>query len=191
MFKAIVCGGSAGGFESLENFIKELPSSFSIPIIVVLHIGQEGGKYFATTLKRFTSLAVKEPKEKESISPGNIYIAPPNYHLLIEEDATFSYSLDEKICYSRPSIDVLFTSAADAFGISLIGILLSGANNDGSDGIAYIKELGGMTIVEDPNTAKFKTMPLAAINKTSPTHILSSYNIASQLVHTLSKGRRT
>ncbi|MFA6916403.1 MAG: chemotaxis protein CheB [Parachlamydiales bacterium] len=188
-FKAIVCGGSAGGFESLENIIKTLPKDFSLPIIVVLHVGQEGGKYFASLIKRFTSLAVREPVEKEYVVPGVIYIAPPGYHLLVEEDYTFSYSSEEKVCFSRPSIDVLFSSAAEAYREQLIGILLSGANTDGSEGIADIMNRKGITIVEDPQTAKFQLMPSSAIKRTPSTLILNSSEMSVKITQLLKQGK--
>ena len=124
---------------------------------------------------------VKQADEKEKIVPAMIYIAPPNYHLLVEDDRTFSLSVDELVNFSRPSIDVLFESAADAYGKRLIGIILTGANSDGSNGLKKIKECGGMAIVQDPESSEADTMPRAAIKATKVDYVLPLEEIGTFL----------
>jgi two-component system, chemotaxis family, protein-glutamate methylesterase/glutaminase len=126
-------------------------------------------------------LHVKEAEEKERICPGNIYIAPGNYHLLVERDRTMSLSVDEKVSYARPAIDVLFETAAETYRASLIGILLTGANHDGTRGLKKIKENGGLTIVQDPDTAEAAAMPRSAIEAHAASQVLPLPAIAAWL----------
>ncbi len=186
-YNAIVIGTSAGGKDALTKLLTALPENFSIPVIIVLHLhpGQTG--YHIECLNNRCALTVKEANEKESIEPGNIYFAPPDYHLLIEENKTFSLSVDKKVNYSRPSINVLFESAADVFSSALTGIVLTGANNDGADGMCSIKEAGGMTICQEPSDAEYPFMPQAAIDAVKMDYILPLGRIAD-LLKTLLKG---
>ncbi len=181
-YRAIVIGSSAGGNEALKDILLHLPKEFKIPIVIVQHISPYSENYMTRHLNSICNINVKEADEKDKIIPGNIYIAPPNYHLLIEEDETFSLSVDKKVNYSRPSIDVLFETAAYAYGPSLIGIILTGANNDGSKGLKKIKEAGGLTIVQDPKTAYSDAMPKAAIKTIKVDYILSLEKIAKLLL---------
>ncbi|MCD4796509.1 MAG: chemotaxis protein CheB [Candidatus Cloacimonetes bacterium] len=176
-FKAIVIGVSAGGFEALTKLFSTLPKDFPLPIIVVQHIHKYQSGYLFEHLNKHCALKVKEADEKETIKPGNIYFAPPNYHLLIEEDKTFSLSVDEKVNYSRPSIDVLFKCAAEVYKNQLIGIILTGANDDGAEGMRIIKENGGLTIAQDPRDAEFPVMPQSAIDKVEIGIILTLENL--------------
>ncbi|HEX2556963.1 MAG TPA: chemotaxis protein CheB, partial [Nitrososphaera sp.] len=123
----------------------------------------------------------KDADEKEAIRPGFVYFAPPNYHLLVESDHTFSLSIDPKVHFTRPSVDVLFESAADAYGARLIGIILSGANQDGAAGLRYIKQRGGLTIVQDPADAEVSYMPRSAIEVAHPDHVLTASGICKFL----------
>ena len=163
-YKIIVIGASAGGIDALLEVISPLPSDFPIPVLVVQHLPAVN---LENDLVKFLDgkcqLKVKEADDKELIASGNVYISPANYHLLIENDNTISLSIDEKVRYCRPSIDVLFESAREAFSSEIIDIILTGANTDGADGIRGIKNIGGITIVQNPETAESKTMPLAAI----------------------------
>ena len=177
-YKAVVIGVSAGGLEVLGMLLPLLPAGFPLPVIVVQHLHPLQDRSFLEILGRSCALVVKEAEEKEKAVPGVIYFAPPNYHLLIELDATFSLSVDEKVNYSRPSIDVLFETAAEAFGPGLIGIILTGAGKDGAAGLGRTKENGGLTIVQDPATAQFPIMPMAAMEETEVDHVMNIEEIA-------------
>jgi len=163
-FTAVVIGTSAGGLTALNQIFKHIEKSFKLPIIVVQHLSPESDNFLAKNLNSNCVLSVSEASEKEEIEAGHIYIAPANYHLLIEDDHTFSLNIDPKVNYCRPSIDVLFESAANVYKDRLIGIVLTGANSDGARGLKYIKELGGTTLVQDPKTAEVAAMPKSAVN---------------------------
>ncbi|MBF0231628.1 MAG: chemotaxis protein CheB [Desulfamplus sp.] len=171
--KAIVIGASAGGFNALHKILPMFRADFMLPIIVVLHRRADLESFFVKSLDDKCLLPVKEPLDKTKIEPGNIYIAPGGYHLLVEKDYHFSLSVDPPVCYCRPSIDVLFESAAEAFGTALVGIILTGANFDGSRGIKTIKSSGGITIAQNPDTAEVNYMPYSAIKTNSVDHILN------------------
>ena len=160
-----------------------LKPSLNIPIIIVLHRNNYTNESLAQVLAAKTFLQVKEADEKEIPVAGNVYIAPPDYHLLFEKDYSLSLDDTEKVRFSRPSIDVSFQSAAGVFKTSLVGILLSGSNADGSDGIAEIKQQGGLTIIQDPTDAMFDQMPLQALKKAPVDKILSAVEIAEFLNH--------
>ncbi|MBI4649358.1 MAG: chemotaxis protein CheB [Bacteroidia bacterium] len=181
-YKCIVIGISAGGMEILRRFLPLFPSDFPVPIVIVQHFHPNQGEFFIKYLDSCCNMNILEASDKEMIKKGNIYFAPPNYHLLIEENYTFSLNVDAKVNFSRPSIDVLFYSAADAYSSSLIGIIMTGANDDGSRGIRYIKERGGVTIVQDPDTAEVFTMPLAAVESSKIDYILPVENIAGLFI---------
>lgn len=162
-YKCIVLGVSAGGMEAISTFLRYLKKEVTMPIVIVQHLFAQQDDFLVKHLGGQTHFQVKFAQEKELIQQGYIYIAPPNYHLMIELDKTFSLTIDKKVHYSRPSIDVLFESAAEAYSDGLIGIVLTGANADGANGLKTIKEHGGMTIVQDPRTAAYPFMPSAAI----------------------------
>jgi len=164
-YKAIVIGTSAGGLFVLFDLLKQLPADYPIPIIIVQHRAKDQRDLLEEILQSRCRICIRQAEEKENISAGNVYIAPPDYHLLIENDYTLSLSDDAHVRYSRPSIDVLFESAAFAYGPALIGIILTGANSDGAAGLATIKKEGGVTIAQDPKEAAFPMMPEAAIKK--------------------------
>jgi len=182
MYEAIVIGASAGGMFALKKLLSSLPADFRIPIIIVQHIAANSENYIVEFLDNSTKLKVKEVDEKEKISKGFVYICPPNYHLMVEHDHTLSLSADEKVNYSRPSIDVLFYTAADSFKSKLIGIVLTGANDDGSRGLLAIKKNNGLIIVQDPLDAETPTMPTNAINSTKPKYILAIEGISKLLI---------
>ena len=142
-YKAIVIGASAGGMKALQTILKCLNKNFPIPVIIVQHLHPQGDDFMARHLDTTCPMRVKESENREMIEPGTVYLAPPNYHLLIEKDKTFSFSTENRVNYCRPSIDVLFESAADVYGSNLIGIILTGANNDGALGLKIIKKQGG------------------------------------------------
>ncbi|WP_397456660.1 chemotaxis protein CheB [Pseudomonas versuta] len=169
---AVVVGASAGGVEALLTIFKDLPADFGLPIIVVLHIPDERRSQLAEVFDRRLSIAVKEAGDKEPIIPGTLYFAAPGYHLSVEDDYSFSFSQEARVHYSRPSIDYLFESAADAYQQRLAAILLTGANQDGAQGLETIKLRGGLTIVQDPEEALVATMPQAALDRIQPDYIL-------------------
>lgn len=170
-YRAIVIGSSTGGMEALRIILEVLPKDFPVPILVTQHISPHSDNYLAKFLDNACKLSVREAEEKEKTIPGHVYLAPPNYHLLVEKDGSISLSVEARVSYARPSIDVLFESAAEAYNRDLIGIVLTGANSDGSKGLRRIKECRGLTIVQDPNTAQAEAMPRAAIGVTDVDHI--------------------
>jgi len=182
--KAVVIGASAGGIDALAEILPRLPKTYPLPIIIVLHVPSDQPSYLSELFKSKTALRVKEADEKEVIQPGTIYFAPPGYHLLVERDLTFSLSQEDPVQYSRPSIDVLFESAAEAFGCHLIGVLLTGANQDGALGLKRIQESGGLAMIQDPATAQVRVMPEAgcALLSGSDVQILSLDEIVRLLL---------
>ena len=181
-FKAVVIGASAGGFDAISTVLMGLKEEFNIPIIIVQHLSARSDNYMITRLNEICRVNVVEAKEKQKLLSGNAYVAPPNYHILIEQDETLSLTVEPKVNYARPSIDVLFETAAEVYGNGLIGVILTGANRDGSKGIKRIKELGGLTIVQDPKTAESNSMPMAAIAITKVDYILELKDISTKLL---------
>ncbi len=180
-YKAIVIGASAGGLKAFFRILPKLPKDFPLPILIAQHLHQESDSLLVELLSPKVKLKVKEAVAHEPISPGTIYIAPPGYHLLVEPDYTTALSVDEAVNYSRPSIDVLFESAASVYKDHLIGILLTGANNDGAQGLKAIADYKGLVIVQDPSSAEVATMPAAGIQSTQTKNILSLEMISDLL----------
>lgn len=162
-YKAVVIGASAGGLNALTRLLEKLPADYPMPVMIVQHRSKDERGLLEEILQEKCSIRVQQANEKEAISNGVVYVAPPDYHLLVERDMTFSLTADEKVNYSRPSIDVLFETAADVYRSKLIGIVLTGANADGCHGIELIHQYRGMTIAQDPGDAEFPVMPQAAI----------------------------
>lgn len=179
--EAIVIGGSAGAMKALTTLLPCLSANCPAPVIIVLHLHPLQDRYFLKHYQGLSALQIKEADEKETIQAGYVYFAPPNYHLLIENNKTFSFSIDEKVNYSRPSIDVLFESAANVYGARLAGILLTGANNDGAAGLRYIKEKGGTVIVQDPHSAESPYMPSSALQEVQADLVLDLDGIGQWL----------
>lgn len=179
--EAVVMGVSAGGLEALKRILPELPKDFNMPMFIVYHIHKTSDDFMVRHLNETSRLWVKQAEDKELIKPAVVYMAPPDYHLLIEWDRSIALSTSERVNYTRPSIDVLFETAADVYGEKLIGIILTGANRDGSQGTRKIKRTGGFVIVQDPKTAEMDTMPKAAIEAAEPDLILSLEEIAEFL----------
>ena len=163
-YEAIVIGTSAGGYNALSEILSGLPEGYPLPIIIVQHRAKDSDDFFEELLQRRCRIAVKQADEKEKIKGGTIYTAPPDYHLLIESDRTFGLSSDPLVRFSRPSIDVLFESAASVYRDRLVGIILTGSNADGAEGIAEINHYGGLTVAQDPAEAQYTLMPQAAID---------------------------
>jgi two-component system chemotaxis response regulator CheB len=179
--EAVVLGASAGGFEALLAILKGLPASYPMPLVAVLHLPDNHESKLAELFGYRLALQVREARDKEPLAPGILYFAPSGYHLSIEDDHSFSLSCEERVSFARPSIDVLFASAADAYGKSLAGVLLTGANYDGAAGLAGMQVAGGLTIVQDPASAEAPTMPAAALRRMTPDLILPLAQIHSVL----------
>lgn len=180
--EAIVIGGSAGGIDALLELLPGLPSDYPLPIVIVLHLSDERDSLLASVFALRLDMPVREAADKETIMPGTIYFAGSGYHLAIEADRSFSLSCEPPLHFSRPSIDILMESAADAYGAGLLGILLTGANDDGAAGLCRIQQRGGMTIVQDPSEAQVATMPAAALDLCIPDRILKLRDIRALLL---------
>ncbi len=180
-YEAVVIGTSSGGLNALKTILTSLDKNFKLPILVVQHMSPSSDSYITVYLNKLCKVKVKEADEKEKIKGGIVYFAPPNFHMLVEENHTISLSVEAKVNYARPSIDVLFETTAYAYKDRLVGIVLTGANHDGSEGLLKIKEFGGYTIVQNPKSAEADIMPISAINKTKPHKIYKLDEIASFL----------
>lgn len=163
-YAILAIGASWGGVEALSQVVAALPASWTVPIVIVQHQHALSGTALERILSRLTSLTVIDVCDKQEIRPGQIYIAPANYHLLIEGDRSFSLSVDAPVNFSRPSIDVTFSSLADVFGDECMAVLLTGANEDGAEGMRRVREAGGYTMAQNPEEAAVPTMPMAAID---------------------------
>jgi len=159
----IVIGGSAGAIEVLREILRGLPATFGSAVAIVIHVPCEGPHLLLDVLESPGMPPMKLAEDKEPIAPGTLYLAVPGYHLLVETGRTFALSLDERVHFSRPAIDVLFESAADAYGARLMGIVLSGANADGAAGLKAISDRGGITAVQSLESAEMIAMPAAAL----------------------------
>jgi two-component system chemotaxis response regulator CheB len=181
-YEIIVVGASLGGFRALEVLLGGLPGNFWLPVAVVQHRSSDSDDSLVTLLARHSQLPVFEVEDKRAITPGQIYIAPADYHLLIEE-RHFALTTEAPIKFARPSIDVFFESAADAYAERLIGILLTGSNGDGAHGMLKIKERGGLTVVQEPATAHSSQMPEAALALMKVDKVLRVEDIAPFLLN--------
>ncbi|HEY3802602.1 MAG TPA: chemotaxis protein CheB [Kofleriaceae bacterium] len=180
--RVIVIGGSAGALEGLAVIFAALPASFAIPVVVVVHLSPNPPNLVPNALGRATPLRVLEVEDKQALAAASVHVAPPNYHVLLERDATLALSIDEPVHFSRPSIDVLFESAAAAFGPAVVGVLLSGANEDGALGLWHIAEAGGVAIVQDPATARHAVMPMAGVTQLhTRANVLAAEKIGDRL----------
>ena len=180
-YDAVVVGASWGALRALRKLLSGLPSTFELPMIVVPHRGRDSEHLLADLLKDCSHMPVAEVEDKDAIEPGHVYLAPANYHLLVDDDLTFSLSTDEPVRYSRPSIDVTFESVADVYGPRSVGVVLTGANEDGSRGLRRIADRGGLALVQDPATAESPLMPTAAIRAVPEAIVLSLDGIADHL----------
>ena len=177
-FRLIIIGGSAGSLQVILKLLPELRLQLPVTIVIVLHRKPSHDEALVELLATKTNWPVREVEEKEPILPNHIYIAPADYHLLVESDHTFSLDVSEKVNYSRPSIDIAFESAAEVYGPSILAILLSGANADGQEGMQNIKSTGGTCIVQDPDTAEVAYMPLQAIGHVEIDKVLHAEELA-------------
>lgn len=180
--EAVVIGVSAGAVQALSRILPALPDGYPIPVLVVVHVPADRTDLMAPLFQAKCRLAVKEAEDKEPIRAGSVYFGPSDYHMLVEADRTLSLSADEPVHFSRPSIDVLFQSAAEAYGAGLVGVILTGANEDGADGLAAIAAVQGVTLVEDPSAAFATAMPSAALERCAGAQVMSLDAIADYLV---------
>lgn len=181
-YELVVIGASWGGLDAVGRLLSALPDDFPVPIAIAQHRGPDSDDgALERTLSRRAGRPVQEVEDKDPILRGGVYVAPAQYHLLIQK-AAFALSVEARVQYSRPSIDVLFESAAEAYRDELIGIVLTGANRDGAAGLARVKQRGGCAVVEDPPTATNSAMPAAAIAATQVDRVLSLGDIAPFLV---------
>ncbi len=163
--KLVVIGTSWGGIDALKALLGRLNAPFTFALVVVIHQERHKKSHLSTIFARMVPFPVLEAEDKQQILPGNMYISTPNYHLLVEQDGTLSHTIDSAVNFCRPSVDVLFQTAADAFGDRVIAIVLTGANQDGAEGAKWIQQRGGKVYVQDPKEAEAKVMPLATIAK--------------------------
>lgn len=185
---AVAIGASAGGVEALSLLLPALPAALRAAILIVLHLPRERASVLAEIFSSKCARPVREAVDKEPVEPGTVYFAPPDYHLLVDRagpaGAQLSLSADDLVNFSRPSIDVLFESAADVYGQRLLGIILTGANHDGAAGLAAVHEAAGITVAQHPDTAQSPLMPMAAIKRSPVDYVLTLEQIA-ELLRTL------
>ena len=180
-YAAVVIGVSSGGMRALEVILPLLPADYGLPIMVVLHREKSSTDFICRFLDDLSPLRVLEAEEKMIAQAGYIYIAPPNYHLQVEMDCSLSLTVDPPVNWSRPSVDVLFETAAEVYREKLVGVVLTGANSDGSRGLARVKQLGGLVVIQTPETAEAPQMPQSAIDVVGGNNVLSLNDIGSFL----------
>lgn len=178
---AVVMGASAGGVEALSVLLPRLPGTLRVPVLVVLHLPRERPSLLVEIFAPRCALPVREAQDKEPIEAGIVYFAPADYHLLVDEGPRLALSMDEPVHFSRPSIDVLFESAADAYGARLLGVVLTGASQDGTAGLAAVARAGGITVVQSPDEAHSPFMPRSAMRAGPTHHVLALDGIAALL----------
>lgn len=176
---ALVIGTSAGGVEALMTLLPALPETLAIPVFIVVHLPRSRSSSLAGIFRHSCVVHVVEAEDKQGIAPGTVYLAPPDYHLLVDKGPSIALSIDDLVNYSRPSIDVLFESAADCYGPRLAGVVLTGANSDGAVGLAAVARRRGLCIVQDPVGAVASAMPAAAIQRVPDSRVLPLAEIAT------------
>lgn len=182
-YEAIVMGASAGGLNAFSEILSQIPSDYTLPIIIVQHLSPDSNSFLAEHINKICALNVVEALDKMAIETGHVYVSPPGYHMLIEPNKTISLSLDPPINYSRPSIDLLFETASETYKEALICILMTGANNDGSSGMKKAYDMGGACIVQNPKTSENPTMPQSALDLGIKANVLSLKEIATFLLN--------
>lgn len=188
MIELIVIGTSAGGVDILKKIAPAFSKSGRLKVAIVIHISPDGPNLIPSLMGDNCALKVKEAEPGEPMENDTVYIAPPDYHLCVEPNHILTLSSEEPLNFSRPSIDVLFDSAAYAYGNKVLGILLTGANNDGAEGMKKIQKMGGMTIVQKPSDAEWNVMPKAAIDMMKPDYILTTEEIINKIKNICSEG---
>ncbi|MBW8732885.1 MAG: chemotaxis protein CheB [Asticcacaulis sp.] len=179
--KAVAIGVSAGGLKALSAILPGLPADFPLPVFIVIHLPPGKTSIVADLFAEKCRIAVREAEDKAPIEPGVVYFAPPDYHLLVDPEGCLALSSDEPVLFSRPSVDVLFESAADVYGPSLLGIILTGANNDGALGLKTIIKAGGQGLIEKPEEAYASMMPKSAIEACPTARVMSLDDIAAHV----------
>jgi two-component system chemotaxis response regulator CheB len=177
----VVIGASAGGVEALAVLLPALPATFHPSLLIVLHLPRQGPSLLVEIYAKRCTLPIREADDKEPLEPGTVYFAPPDYHMLVERNRQIALSADEPVHFSRPSIDVLFESAADVYGERLLGIILTGGNEDGAAGLHAIHQAGGVTVVQQPDSAKVPLMVVSALQRGPADFVLSLPEIAQLL----------
>jgi len=177
----VVIGASAGGVEALEVLLPALPATLRPSVFIVLHLPRERPSLLVEIFARRCARPVREADDKEPVEPGTVYFAPPDYHMLLEKNRQIALSADEPVHFSRPSIDVLFESAAEVYGERLLGVILTGANRDGAAGLQAVHQAGGVTVVQQPNSAKVPVMVVSALRRGPVDFVLSLPKIAQLL----------
>lgn len=176
--QAVVIGASAGGIQALAELLPAFSEGAAAVVLVVLHLPRDRPSFLTEVFAPKCALEVREAQDKEPVAPGTVYFAPSNYHLLVDEGPQLALSADDLVHHSRPSIDVLFESAAAVYGRRLLGVILTGANQDGAEGLAAVHEAGGITVVQEPETAQAATMILSAMELRAPDFVLPLERIA-------------
>jgi two-component system chemotaxis response regulator CheB len=179
--EAVVIGASAGGIFALSEILPALPSASKVSVFVVIHLPRDRPSLLVDVFSPRCALKVQEAEDKQPVMPGTVYFAPANYHLLVEQGRHLALSADDLVHHARPAIDVLFESAADVYRERLLGIILTGANEDGADGLAAVHDAGGMTVVQEPQSAYSSVMVLSALERRSPDLVLPLGGIAEVL----------
>lgn len=180
-YSVVAIGTSWGGLAALTKLLGDLPTDFGIPVVVVQHRSKDSERLLVQLLQDATDLKVGEIEDKDPLAPGTVHVAPANYHVLIE-DGYASLTIEEPVRYSRPSIDVMFSSAADTYRAAAIGVVLTGANEDGARGLAHIVKRGGLALVQDPKTAEIPIMPQAAIRVVPTAEVLPLETLGPRLI---------
>lgn len=191
-YSIVAVGTSWGGLAAMKKLLGALPADFPIPLVVVQHRGKHSERLLSRLLQDATALKVCEIEDKDALAPGTVHLAPANYHVLVES-GYLSLTTDEPVRFSRPSIDVTFTSVGDSYGSAAIGVVLTGANEDGSRGLAHIVKRGGRALIQDPKTAEIPAMPAAALRAVPVAEILPLTRLATRLIalaHQGAKARR-
>jgi two-component system, chemotaxis family, protein-glutamate methylesterase/glutaminase len=181
LYSVVGVGTSWGGLAAMSKLLGDLPADFSLPVVVVQHRSKDSDRLLSELLQDATDLKVCEVEDKDPLMPGTVHIAPANYHVLIDA-GHLSLTLEEPVRFSRPSIDVMFTSAADTYGSGAIGVVLTGANEDGARGLADIVNRGGRALVQDPRTAEIPIMPHAAVRAVPSAEVLQLDAMAPRLI---------
>lgn len=186
-YSIVALGTSWGGLAAMRTLLRALPAGFPVPLVVVQHRGKESERLLSRLLQDVTDLKVSEIEDKDALTPGTVHVAPANYHVMVES-GYLSLTTDEPVRFSRPSIDVTFISAGDSYGSAAIGVVLTGANEDGSRGLAHIVKRGGRALIQDPNTAEIRIMPEAAIRAVPMAEILPLNRLPPRLIELAHEG---
>ena len=188
-YSVVGIGTSWGGLAAMTKLLGGLPGDFSLPVVVVQHRGKDSDRLLSELLQDATDLRVCEAEDKEPLEPGTVHIAPANYHVLVDA-GYLSLTVEDPVRFSRPSIDVMFSSAADTYGSGAIGVVLTGANEDGSRGLSHIVKRGGRALVQDPRTAEIPIMPVSALKAVPSAEILPLDKLAPRLIELSLEGAK-